>query len=111
MEIFFGMTPNVVSIFNPLTPESQKNCTAHKFQWNRDQFYFRLIFLDVFGSALHDVTISESEEYLLRPRELVKLEYGLQRSVSLSRQGLAALYCWDGDLAFYTSRMEVFFTC
>ena len=46
-----------------------------------------------------------------RPRELVKLEEGLQRSVCLSRRGSAALYCWDGDLAFYTSMMKVFFTC
>ena len=56
---------NIIHI-NPLTPELQnilQRIWAHKFKWNRDQLYFRLIFLDVFGSAPHDETISKSQEY------------------------------------------------
>ena len=45
---------------------------------------------------------------LVHPCQPVKLILGLQRSVSLLRQGVAALYRWDGEFAFYANKMEVF---
>ena len=54
----------------PLTlmPELQKILQwlwAHKFLWNCDQFFFLLIFLDIFESTLHDATTYKSEKYQL----------------------------------------------
>ena len=54
---------------------------------------------------------SINKSYTVTSPCTLQTRIGTARSVSLSRQGLAALYCRDGDLAFYTSKMEVFFTC
>ena len=93
-----------------------KKCWANKIFVKRpfsifsnNNHYNKKITQSVLGIV--PTKITQYTIWMLRARELIKLGYRLQWSVSLSRQSLAALYCWDGDLAFYTNRIKVFFTC